>query len=348
MMLANDNHVGVGTRLVGVVQGYRPQVDWGGDSGSATIVVGGHGMRVATSGWRRRCLYTLLVALLALCIINLSLTLWILKTVYFNVDGMGPLHVLVGGVEMEGGTELLGKVSAAQLLGRRDKALEVSGYHNLTVLTVPFLPSWDAFDNTTTTTAEPPYHNLKSFLHLNVDKVVTGAQKFTVRGEHKGLLYETSPEGTRVGAKKLTVTGSEGAEFQATMQTPHIFSQGVHEFKLESVTRNVKVQAPQDISVEARDGDILATSLKDTSLVAVQGAIRFDNPNIFMPKLSEHRPRQEAPQETTRPTVTPPETQVPPPDTILEASTTPLPGPPSPAQTPPPVQVFQVHICNNV
>lgn len=41
----------------------------------------------------------------------------------------------------------------------------------------------------------------------DVDDVVAGTQKFTVRGHHKGLLYESSQDGARVGAKRLTVTG---------------------------------------------------------------------------------------------------------------------------------------------
>ena len=68
----------------GVVQGYRPQVDWGGESGSATIVLGQHNVKLATSGWRRRCLFTLLVALLVISVTNFVLTLWIIKCIKFN------------------------------------------------------------------------------------------------------------------------------------------------------------------------------------------------------------------------------------------------------------------------
>ncbi|KAK7066238.1 hypothetical protein SK128_028571, partial [Halocaridina rubra] len=118
-----------------VVQGYRPQVDWGGDSGSATIVVGGHNVRVATSGWRRRCLYILLLALLALSVMNLSLTLWILKTVHFNVDGMGHLHVVTGGLQMQGTSEINQRLSIAGIKSREETDLVVKGYYNLTIST---------------------------------------------------------------------------------------------------------------------------------------------------------------------------------------------------------------------
>ncbi|KAK3870214.1 hypothetical protein Pcinc_024534 [Petrolisthes cinctipes] len=126
----------MGTRLAGVVQGYRPQVDWGGDTGSATIVLGGHNVvRVGTAGWRRRCLYVLLVALLILSIVNLSITLWILKTLSFSVNGMGALHVVWGGVHVKGTTELLGPVTAAGMGSRIGEDFHLQSYHNLTITT---------------------------------------------------------------------------------------------------------------------------------------------------------------------------------------------------------------------
>ncbi|KAK4314620.1 hypothetical protein Pmani_014095 [Petrolisthes manimaculis] len=126
----------MGTRLAGVVQGYRPQVDWGGDTGSATIVLRGHNVvKVGTAGWRRRCLYILLVALLILSIVNLSITLWILKTLSFSVNGMGALHVVWGGVHVEGTTELLGPVTAAGMGSRIGEDFHLQSYHNLTITT---------------------------------------------------------------------------------------------------------------------------------------------------------------------------------------------------------------------
>ncbi|XP_042209060.1 delta-sarcoglycan-like [Homarus americanus] len=339
-MLSTDlrqNHVGVGTRIVGVVQGYRPQVDWGGDSGSATIVVGGHNVRVATSGWRRRCLYLLLVALLALSIINLSLTLWILKTVNFNLDGMGHLNVVIGGVKMQGISRMLGKVSINRIMSRKDQDLNINCYHNFTILTAP-----------TRDDHPEPYVSDPSYLHINPDDVEAGAQKFLVHGIQGGVLFESSPNRTIVGAKKFTVTGSEGASFQGSIQTPHVYSRGVHRFSLESVTRRLEATAAQEIRVEARDGDISVTSLKQASLVAEKGAIRFDNPKIFMPKLPIHGNLSMV--NTTReevmaaPTVTPPETQIPPPEPP-RTPTTPMPPIPQQPPTATPVQVYQVCVC---
>ncbi|XP_042874324.1 delta-sarcoglycan-like isoform X2 [Penaeus japonicus] len=332
--------------LKGVVQGYRPQVDWGGDSGSATIVVGKHNVRVATSGWRRRCLYTLLLALMALSVVNLSLTLWVLKTVYFNVEGMGSLHVVTGGVEMSGASDLGGKLAVGRILSRESEDLHINGYYNLTVFTAP--------ENVSDST----------FLTLGVDDVVAGAKALLIQDTDGHTLFETSPEGTAVGADTLTVTGNEGARFAGSVQTPLVYADNVHELRVESVTRGVRAVAAEEARVEARDGDISTTSLRDISLVAKQGLIRFDNPFISMPKLPVHgdeaitkeglqKEEEEKEEEegsgttsasgTTTPT--PPETQVPAPGAV-PAPTTPLP-PKTPPQQSGPVEVFQVCVCPN-
>lgn len=39
---------------------------------------------VGIYGWRKRCLYALVLALLAIVIVNFALTLWLIKTMEFN------------------------------------------------------------------------------------------------------------------------------------------------------------------------------------------------------------------------------------------------------------------------
>lgn len=42
-------------------------------------------MKVGIYGWRKRCLYLLILGLMVMMIINLALTLWILKVMDFNL-----------------------------------------------------------------------------------------------------------------------------------------------------------------------------------------------------------------------------------------------------------------------
>ncbi|KAF4071695.1 hypothetical protein AMELA_G00276150 [Ameiurus melas] len=62
---------------------------------------------VGIYGWRKRCLYFFILLLLVTMIVNLALTIWILKVMNFTVDGMGNLRVTKEGVRLEGVSEFL-------------------------------------------------------------------------------------------------------------------------------------------------------------------------------------------------------------------------------------------------
>ncbi|CAL4135308.1 unnamed protein product [Meganyctiphanes norvegica] len=310
--------------IKGVVQGYRPQVDWGGESGSATIVMGGQTMKLGTSGWRRRCLYTLLLALLVISIINLSLTLWILKTLHFNVDGMGNLEVITGGVKLSGTSFLSADVFASRISSRKDNDLSINGYYNLSMATTNINETIKA-------------------LHIGVDDVTASARGFRVFNNEGVELFAAMDDGDlRVDAKHFNVTGSDGASFKDSMQTPLLYSEGAQALRIESVTRDLNAQTPGELRVEARDGDISATSRYNAQLIADRGAIRFENPNIYLPKLLATGPPEEP--EATPPTMTK-ETQV-------EKPSSPTAGPFSDSKSnmdaqveKNKVEIFQVCVC---
>nr|KAG5711642.1 hypothetical protein BaRGS_016824 [Batillaria attramentaria] len=52
-------------------------------------------------GWRKRCLYSFVVLLMVIVVINLALTVWILR------DGMGKLRIVPKGIRLEGEAEFV-------------------------------------------------------------------------------------------------------------------------------------------------------------------------------------------------------------------------------------------------
>lgn len=76
----------------------KMQASSSGGSGTTTATAKGNStsslmddieMHLGLMGWRKKCLYTLLVLLMLLIIINLGLTLWILKVMEFSTVGKG-------------------------------------------------------------------------------------------------------------------------------------------------------------------------------------------------------------------------------------------------------------------
>ncbi|XP_076319164.1 delta-sarcoglycan-like isoform X1 [Tachypleus tridentatus] len=74
--------------------------------------------RIGIYGWRKRCLYLLVILLMAVVIINLALTIWIIKVMDFSIDGMGRLRVVENGVRLEGDAEFLNGLYAADICSR--------------------------------------------------------------------------------------------------------------------------------------------------------------------------------------------------------------------------------------
>merc|ERR1712142_1452199 len=57
--------------------------------------------KVGIYGWRKRCLYFFVLLLMILILVNLALTIWILKVMNFTIDGMGNLRITEKGLKLE-------------------------------------------------------------------------------------------------------------------------------------------------------------------------------------------------------------------------------------------------------
>jgi hypothetical protein len=59
--------------------------DTGGHGSDPSDGFGGrYNFRIGIYGWRKRCLYILILVLLVMVIVNLALTLWVLKVMEFS------------------------------------------------------------------------------------------------------------------------------------------------------------------------------------------------------------------------------------------------------------------------
>ncbi|KAH9505155.1 hypothetical protein Btru_059700 [Bulinus truncatus] len=70
---------------------------------------------VGIYGWRKRCLYAFVLLLMIVVIMNLALTVWILRILRFSLDGMGHLKIVPNGIELKAEAEFLKTVYVKQL-----------------------------------------------------------------------------------------------------------------------------------------------------------------------------------------------------------------------------------------
>uniref|UniRef100_A0A8C6NGX6 Sarcoglycan zeta n=1 Tax=Nothobranchius furzeri TaxID=105023 RepID=A0A8C6NGX6_NOTFU len=126
---------------------------------------------VGLCGWRKRCIYFFLLLLFVTMIVNLALTVWIMKVMNFSVG--------------------------SSLLLRSDKNVTLNARNNQGQLT--------------------------GQLSVGPESVEAQCQRLEVRSrDSRNLLFSAEEEEVTMTAEKFTVTGSEGAVFGHSVETPLI------------------------------------------------------------------------------------------------------------------------------
>ncbi|XP_070169107.1 zeta-sarcoglycan isoform X2 [Polyergus mexicanus] len=240
------------------------------------------GFRLGVYGWRKRCLYSLVLTLMVIVILNLALTVWLLKVMGFSSEGIGSLKVVPGGIVLRGQATVLDALVASNLRSQQGKNL--------------VLESWSNF------TASARSHDGRLLARLTVgeDRVDCVSRGFRITDPRGGVLFSADREQVIVGAEMLRVTGEGGAVFQGSVQTPLVRGESGRGLRLESATRSLKISAPERIAIESWASEISASCLTDLKLHSGHGAIRLDAKSIYMKGLKTAMPVQQQQQHSGR------------------------------------------------
>ncbi|NXQ65638.1 SGCZ protein, partial [Quiscalus mexicanus] len=169
---------------------------------------------VGIYGWRKRCLYFFVLLLLVTMIVNLAMTIWILKVMNFTVDGLGNLRVTKKGIRLEGISEFLLPLYVKEIHSRKDSPLVLQSDRNVTV------------------NARNHMGQLTGQLTVGADAVEAQCKRFEVRASDSGrVLFSADEDEIVIGADRLKVTGTEGAVFGHSVETPHIRAEPSQDLK---------------------------------------------------------------------------------------------------------------------
>ncbi|KAM6206353.1 zeta-sarcoglycan isoform 2-T2 [Sarcoramphus papa] len=189
---------------------------------------------VGIYGWRKRCLYFFVLLLLVTMIVNLAMTVWILKVMNFTVD--------------------------SPLVLQSDRNVTVNARNHMGQLT--------------------------GQLTVGADAVEAQCKRFEVRASEGGkVLFSADEDEIVIGADRLKVTGTEGAVFGHSVETPHIRAEPSQDLKLESPTRSLVMEAPRGVQVNAAAGDLKATCRKELHLQSTEGEIFLNADTIRLGNL---------------------------------------------------------------
>ncbi|XP_038141775.1 gamma-sarcoglycan isoform X1 [Cyprinodon tularosa] len=227
-----------------------------------------HVYKIGIYGWRKRCLYLFVLLLIVMLVVNFALTIWILRVMWFNTEGMGLLEVHSDGVKLEEGeSEFLFPVYAQEIHSREDSSLVVHSSEDVS------LNARDENGNVTARTSVGP-------------KEAQGhTQNVLINSHNDNMLFSSDGEQTVIGPDKLRVTGPEGALFQHSVEVPLLKSEPLKDLKLECPTRSVTVDAPKGVHLKAVAGNIEAASNMDVLLESSVGLLVLDAETVRMPSL---------------------------------------------------------------
>uniref|UniRef100_A0A336MWC4 CSON006999 protein n=1 Tax=Culicoides sonorensis TaxID=179676 RepID=A0A336MWC4_CULSO len=233
-------------------------------SSSRANVVASH---LTFYGWRKKCLYALVLILAILITINLALTLWILKVMEFSSNGMGHLKMVPGGIQLNGQSMIMDTLRASKIKARQGQPITIESYRNFTVNT----RSEDGF--------------VENRLFIGHDRFEVAAHSFRVNDAHGNSLLSVNKNAVTVGSHALKVEGDGGVIFKDSIQTPLIRSEAGKDLKLESPTRSLEMKSSQEVFIQSMAGSIQAISLNDLKLNSKSGSVRLDAANINLPNL---------------------------------------------------------------
>ncbi|EDW25854.1 GL14360 [Drosophila persimilis] len=223
-------------------------------------------------GWRKKCLYTLLLLLMLLIVTNLVLTLWIIKVMQFSLEGMGQLKILPGGIQLSGTAIIMDMLRTSTIRSRPGHPISIESSRNFSINT------------------RDANGMIENHLFLGHDKFECLAATFRINDTNGRNLFSVNRKEVTVGAHSLRIDGEGGAVFRASVQTPHVRAEPGRELRLESPTRQLKMAAAKDINLQSRAGAIDLVALNDVKLRSLDGSVRLESSKILMPNLRTAQP----------------------------------------------------------
>ncbi|XP_060229207.1 gamma-sarcoglycan-like [Meriones unguiculatus] len=225
--------------------------------------------KIGIYSWRKRCLYLFVLLLLTTLIVNLALTIWILKVMWFSPIGIGHLHVTADGLHLEGESEFLFPLYAKEICSRVDSSLLLQSTQNVTV------------------NARNSEGEVTGRVKVGAQMVEVQSQRFQVSSEAAKPLFTAEEQGIVVGTGRLRVTGPEGAIFEHLVETLLVRADPFQDLKLESPTQSLSMDAPRGVHIKARAGKMEALSQMDIILQSSDGVVVLDAETVGLLQLKQ-------------------------------------------------------------
>eukprot|EP00794_Sanderia_malayensis_P007470 gene7470-8299_t len=223
--------------------------------------------KIGIYGWRKRCLYFLILLILILGIINLALVIWVIRVQDFSFDGMGRLRITKNGVILEGPAEFVKTLKAKYIMSRKDAALNIQSMKNVTL------------------SARDANNKITGQIHVGNEEVVVKSKRMRILDEAgKNLLYADKDK-LEINVQGVEFVVPDGLRFDKSIQTPLVSAGEKQILFLESPTKTLFMNAAQGIKVTSVANDIKIDSLYNIELASKSGKIVMNSSSVIFNNL---------------------------------------------------------------
>lgn len=238
------------------------EVDWNNQD-PATVIY-----KIGIYGWRKRCVYFLILLIMVITIINLSLVIWVMRVMDFNLDGMGKLRITDQGLKLyHGEAEFVNELRANLIRPSQNSELTLQSTGNVTV------------------NARSAQGNITGQLFIGNDEVVARNQKFYIKTDQGKTILYADKDNIHFAADKLEFLSPNGAHFSGSVETENLRAPPKKDLRLSSLTRSLHMDAPDGMSFKSAAGSVGITSLKDVTIKSINGKVLLDGEKISFKNL---------------------------------------------------------------
>ncbi|KAK3100526.1 hypothetical protein FSP39_021347 [Pinctada imbricata] len=221
---------------------------------------------VGIYGWRKRCLYAVILFLVVVTVINLALIVWILRVLNFSVHGMGKMRMTEDGMRLEGRGEFLDNLYVQELRSQSNKPLYVESSKDIIMR------------------ARDEELNISSVLTLGNKKIQAQCENFEVKDKYGTTRFQVSDKGVNIAVEEVYYTGTSKASFNASIETPTIRGPRTKPLSIEALSTSLLMYASDEVQINSKTGSIGLMAANEIALIS-KDIISLDSENIFLKNL---------------------------------------------------------------
>ncbi|RWS07931.1 Delta-sarcoglycan-like protein, partial [Dinothrombium tinctorium] len=203
------------------------------------------------------------IVLTSLVVLNIMLTIWVFRILHLADSGIGSLKLLARGLVLDGDVYIHDELYVASIMPRKSSSLKIF-----------------AADNITLNIRKSDDGQIINRFQLNATSLNAFVNQFAIRSRDGKIKFLVDEENVVVETNNFWINNTGGIDFKSSIQTPLVHSYLSDGLKLESTTRNVKIKATRDVTIDSYAGGISVTSLRDLTLKSTAGNITLESSNI--------------------------------------------------------------------